>query len=214
MRNLALSLLIVAAGVHAHALAADVQTRFHGQDEAEQAFWSELYASGGETLFCGQTFASDEGLAISAIYGVREIRQALRCTTTNQCAVQTPRYLNMVGDLHNLYPNEARLEEQRRNDRFGEVAGGSPAGECGLRSGFKLLEPPASARGNVARALFHMHAEYDLPLPVALDVLQRWHREDPADQVERIRNDRIALLQGTRNRFIDDPAQAERLAKP
>src|SRR5690606_19673707 len=90
------------------------------------------------------------GLAASAIYGVREIRQALRCTTTNQCAVQTPRYLNMVGDLHNLYPNEAHLEEQRRADRFGEVADGTP-GECGLRAGFKVIEPPAVAKGNVAR---------------------------------------------------------------
>jgi deoxyribonuclease-1 len=214
MRNLAFFLLLCAAGVPAFGQVAEVQTRFHGQDEAEQAFWSELYPSGGETLFCGKTFASDEGLAITAVYGVREIRQALRCTTTNQCAVQTPRYLNMIGDLHNLYPNEAGLEEQRRNDRFGEVAGNGPTGECGLRSGFKLLEPPASARGNIARALFHMHAEYDLPLPTALEILQRWHRDDPADQVERIRNDRIAMLQGTRNRFIDDPAQAQRLAKP
>ena len=214
MRNLVLSLLVIATGLPAYGQVAAIQTRYHGQDEAEQAFWAELYASGGETLFCGQTFARNEGLAISAIYGVREIRQALRCTTTNQCAVQTPRYLNMVADLHNLYPNEARLEEQRRNDRFGEVTSDGPPGECGLRTGFKLLEPSASAKGNVARALFHMHAEYDLPLPLALDVLQRWHREDPADQTERIRNDRIAMLQGTRNRFIDDPAQAERLAKP
>lgn len=214
MRKLVLVLSLVAAGLPAYGQVAEVQTRVHGQEEAEQAFWSDLYGSGGETLFCGQTFVNDDGLTVSAIYGVREIRQALRCTTTNQCAVQTPRYLNMVGDLHNLYPSEARLEAQRRNDRFDKVTDASPPGECGLRTGFKLIEPPASARGNVARALFHMHAEYDLPLPAPLDTLQRWHREDPADQIERIRNDRIAMLQGTRNRFIDDPEQAERLAKP
>ena len=213
MRQLALPLLLLTAGVPAYGQVAEIQTRFHGQEEAESAFWSDLYGNGGETLLCGQPFATADGLVISALYAVREIRQALRCTTTNQCAVQTPRYLNMVGDLHNLYPNEAPLEELRRNNRFGEVTDDSAPGECGLRTGFKLLEPPASAKGNVARALFHMHAEYDLPLPVTLDVLQRWHREDPADQTERIRNDRIAALQGTRNRFIDDPAQAEQLIK-
>ena len=83
--------------------------------------------------------------------------------------------------------------------------------ECGLRTGFKLIEPPAHAKGNAARSLFHMHFEYDLPLPLPLDVLRRWHQEDPADQVERIRNDRIALLQGTRNRFIDNPEAVELL---
>lgn len=214
MRNPVLYLFLALASLPAHAQVAEVQTRFLGQEEAERAFWSELYAGGGETLYCGAPFRDDDGLAVSALYSVREIRQALRCTTTNQCAVQTPRYLNMVGDLHNLYPSEARFEEQRRNDRFGE-AGGDPApGECGLRTAFKLIEPSARAKGNVARALLHMHFEYDLPLPAPLDLLLRWHREDPADQVERIRNDRIAVLQGTRNRFIDDPAQAERLTRP
>lgn len=212
MRNHALCLLIGAAGLSLGIQAAEVQTRYLGLDEAEQAFWSELYAGGGETLHCGTAFRTPDGLAASAIYGVREIRQALRCTTTNQCAVQTPRYLNMVGDLHNLYPNEAHLEEQRRADRFGEVADGTP-GECGLRAGFKMIEPPAAAKGNVARAILHMHAEYGLPLTMPLETLLRWHREDPVDQAERIRNDRIAALQGTRNRFIDDPAQAERLAQ-
>lgn len=213
MRNLTLCLLLVATSLAAHAQIAQVQSRFLGEEEAEQAFWSELYAGGGETLYCGESFADSEGLAISALYSVREIRQALRCTTTNQCAVQTPRYLNMVGDLHNLYPNEARFEERRRGDRFGEAHSAPEPGECGVRTGFKLIEPPARAKGNVARALLHMHAEYDLPLPVPLSLLGRWHQEDPADQHERIRNDRIAVLQGTRNRFIDDPAQAERLAQ-
>ena len=211
MRKPTLCFLLVATSFAAHAQVSEVQTRFLGQEQAERAFWDELYAGGGETLYCGRAFTDGDEVAISALYRVREIRQALRCTTTNHCAVQTPRYLNMIGDLHNLYPNDAHLEEQYRNDRLGEANPDAEPIECGLRTGFKLIEPPAHAKGNAARSLFHMHFEYDLPLPLPLDVLRRWHQEDPADQVERIRNDRIALLQGTRNRFIDNPEAVELL---
>src|SRR5690606_39712726 len=66
MRNLTLCLLLVATSLAAHAQIAQVQSRFLGEEEAEQAFWSELYAGGGETLYCGESFADSEGLAISA----------------------------------------------------------------------------------------------------------------------------------------------------
>ena len=49
-----------------------------------------------------------------------------------------------------------------------------------------------------------MHVEYELPLNGMLPMLKRWNRADPPNQYERWRNKAIELLQGIRNRFIDD----------
>ena len=38
------------------------------------------------------------------------------------------------------------------------------------------------------------------------DLLTDWHCKDPVDSDEQDRNDLIASLQGTRNKFIDDPS--------
>src|SRR5690606_27479134 len=113
----------------------------------------------------------------------------------------------------NLYPALTRVELARRNAQFGELDTGvtSPFKDidCQLRSSFQLVEPRDEAKGNVARAIFYMHAEYHLPIVGPLEMYQRWHRLDPPDTEEQARNARIEQLQGNRNRFIDDPAAAD-----
>jgi deoxyribonuclease-1 len=120
-----------------------------------------------------------------------------------------PRYAHMAADLHNLYPALTRVEQVRRNAQFAELdAGGqSPFADigCDLKSRFKVLEPRDAAKGNIARAIFYMHIEYDLHM------YKRWHRMDPPDGEENARNEKIGSLQGTRNRFIDDPALTDQL---
>ena len=72
----------------------------------------------------------------------------------------------MLADLHNLYPELARVELARRNALFGMV-GDVPSkfgAECDLRTSFQLVEPRDAAKGNVARAIFYMHIEYGLPI--------------------------------------------------
>ncbi|MEE8099723.1 MAG: endonuclease [Hyphomicrobium sp.] len=69
-----------------------------------------------------------------------------------------------------------------------------------------IAEPPPDARGDVARANFYMHQEYQLPIEAALlSVLQGWNLADPPTTVERQRNDAIEALEDTRNPFIDQP---------
>lgn len=214
MRSIATALFVLATA--ASTAMADGQTHYAGSEVAEQAFWAELYTSGGETLFCAKPFSGvEEGLVASAVYSVRQIRRSLRCATTNQCAIKTPKYLYMVGDLHNLYPSLSWVEDERQNAQLTDIddtqATVKSVGDCVFKTDFKAFEPRDHAKGNVARAILYMHHEYKLPLPGPLDMYQRWHRLDPVDAMERIRNDRIASLQGSRNMFIDDPDAAERL---
>ena len=88
-------------------------------------------------------------------------------------------------------------------------------------------EPPWFDRGNIARSLFYMAIRYtgdaaDEPALVLTDEtalidsasaymgklnnLLAWHRADPADAGEELRNDEIyGLYQTNRNPFVDHP---------
>ena len=78
---------------------------------------------------------------------------------------------------------------------------------CNFKVGpeWALARPEPVIRGEIARALIYMMYEYGLPLPerMSLDLLGIWNRDDPPDAEELDRNNRIEMLQGNRNRFID-----------
>jgi deoxyribonuclease-1 len=180
----------------------------------EQAFWQQLYANGGTTLYCGKAFSTPGGLlSASPVYSAKQIKSALRCVTDNQCQVANPQYPYMLADLHNLYPDQSRIELARRNALFGTVGDAAPGkfGDCDFKSAYQLVEPRDAAKGNVARAIFYMHAEYGLPIVGQVQMFQRWNRLDPVDDEERARNERIEFIQGNRNRFIDDPTLSDSL---
>lgn len=121
-------------------------------------------------------------------------------------------------DLHHLYPTNAIANSTRGNHNFGDVRYGDTV-NSGCRfsrfgqmsSGDSLVfEPPKEHKGNVARALFYFSVRYDIDIPEFEEkVLLRWHRNDPVDQEERLRNEAIAKIQGNRNPFIDRPYNAE-----
>ena len=41
----------------------------------------------------------------------------------------------------------------------------------------------------------------------------KWNREDPPDEWEQSRNDRVEHYQGNRNPFIDEPDLADRIGR-
>ncbi|MCD8195206.1 MAG: endonuclease [Coprobacillus sp.] len=78
-------------------------------------------------------------------------------------------------------------------------------------------------RGDTARILLYMYTEYDqLVLSDSqntntnvtygyLTTILEWNSEDPVDDFEKQRNNRIEEYQGNRNPFIDHPEYADRL---
>lgn len=184
------------------------------KSSVEQVFWPQLYQQGGSSLYCGKSFSSEGGQFVaSPVYPTKQIKSTLHCITDSQCAEKNPQYPYMLADLHNLYPELMRVELARRNSQFGTLGDAVPSKfddiGCDLKASFQLVEPRAEAKGNVARAIFYMHVEYGLPIPGQVQMFKQWHQMDPPDADEKARNDRIAELQGTRNRFIDNPELAD-----
>lgn len=181
-----------------------------------QAFWKDLYGQGGSTLYCGKAFTAEDGtLVASPIYSSKQLKNALRCITDRQCTIMNPRYPFIAADLHNHYPALVRVELARRNAQFAELGDDVPSKfadiGCNMKASYQLVEPRDEAKGNIARAIFYMHVEYDLPIVGLVSMYKAWHRLDPPDAEEKARNGRIEALQGTRNRFIDDPSLVDRL---
>lgn len=130
------------------------------------------------------------------------------------------------GDLHHLYPSDDQVNSQRGNHPFAEVAVETENTGCPTTSklgnidpslqlpnkGDLYFEPPARHRGNVARSLFYFSVRYQMSLdPVQEYFLRKWNREDPIDQAERARHEKIFAIQGNRNPFIDFPDLADQI---
>lgn len=132
-------------------------------------------------------------------------------------------------DLNHLRATECQINSTRGNLDFGEVTGGSSSYGCSWGSGY--FEPRDSVKGDVARIMMYMDVRYDgssantsnVTLTLVngktsssngtgkfgdLATLLKWHVEDPVDDLERRRNDRVQDVQGNRNPFIDHPEYA------
>jgi deoxyribonuclease-1 len=192
------------------------QTQIADPKAAAQMFWSQVYGQGGTSLYCGKAFSGESSqFSLSPIYSNKQLKSALRCVTDRQCTIMTPEFNYMASDLHNLYPALSRVELARRNAQFGElddsVASKFADIGCDLKASFQLVEPRDEAKGNIARAIFYMHSEYSLPIVGQVQMYKKWHQMDPPDAEEKARNAKIEQLQGTRNRFIDNPELVEQL---
>lgn len=145
----------------------------------------------------------------------------------------------MVSDAYHIYPTDGKVNGQRSNYPFGECANGTylpangsvkPLGKLGTStfSGYsgKVFEPDDEYKGDFARSYFYMAAAYysqigswSSPMLAknnypafttwAINLLLKWHRQDPVSDKEINRNDAVAKNQSNRNPFIDYPELAE-----
>lgn len=132
-------------------------------------------------------------------------------------------------DIHHLRPTDVQVNSSRGNLDFDN--GGSPVAGCnGCLKDSDSFEPPNRVKGDVARMLFYMATRYEegdkvdlelnekvnngtAPFHGKLSVLLQWHKQDPVDEYEKQRNNRIYEVQGNRNPFIDHPEWVEMIWK-
>lgn len=145
----------------------------------------------------------------------------------------------MYSDAFHLYPTDGKVNGQRSNFPFGECANGTylppngsakALGKLGTSTfpGYtdKVFEPDDEYKGDFARSYFYMAAAYqdkisswsspmlarnDYPCYSnwAVELLMKWHRQDPVSQKEIDRNNAVSVHQKNRNPFIDHPEMAE-----
>lgn len=124
-------------------------------------------------------------------------------------------------DLHHLYPTDSKANSTRGNFEFADVVSNENLTNCkASRSGASVtsgghtyFEPPASHKGNVARAIFYFSVRYKMPIGDAQEeFLRRWNQLDPVDDSEMARNNAIEKLQGNRNPFIDHPELVDQIS--
>lgn len=124
-------------------------------------------------------------------------------------------------DIHHLRPTDVQVNSSRGNLDFDN--GGNSINNCsGCLRDSDSFEPPNRVKGDVARILFYMAVRYEQgdkvdlelnnkvnngknPYHGKLSVLLEWHEQDPVDELERNRNEKIYEIQGNRNPFIDHP---------
>lgn len=120
-------------------------------------------------------------------------------------------------DLHNLRVVTSNLNSKRSNRYYT-----NSEGELGKTVG-DMFFPGDKHKGDVARILLYMVVKYE-NLRISdtksknsyssypsnndfgmLSILNKWHIEDPVDDFEISRNDKIYQIQKNRNPFIDKP---------
>lgn len=141
----------------------------------------------------------------------------------------------MYTDLFHLYPTDSYINNMRSNYPFGEVGTVSKQSSGGFSKlgksavpGYSgtVFEPANEYKGDFARTYFYMVTRYEAQVagwssdmlsgdayPAftdwALEVLLKWHRQDPVSDKEVDRNNAVYGIQHNRNPYIDYPVLAE-----
>ncbi len=134
----------------------------------------------------------------------------------------------MVSDLFHVYPTDGKVNGWRSNYPYGEVSSptittlnGGKLGPCTF-PGYTgtVFEPINEYKGDFARTYFYMSTRYytedsgwqtnDMITganlkPWAIELLKKWHQQDPVSAKEIARNNAVYGIQGNRNPFIDHP---------
>ncbi|OSN08666.1 deoxyribonuclease I [Lonsdalea iberica] len=120
-------------------------------------------------------------------------------------------YREMETDLHNLEPAIGEVNGDRGNLMYNQWNGDERQyGQCEMKIDFKnkMAEPPARARGPIARTYFYMRDRYHLTLSrQQTQLFEAWNRLYPVTQWECTRDNRIAQVQGNHNPYVQQACQ-------
>ena len=130
----------------------------------------------------------------------------------------------MVSDIHQLFSTFSKPNGMRGSYAFGEVLNPRYSTKAGAKQGGNLFEPQDNLKGNVARAMLYFMVRYhnrhifrktdkEHFWNSRIAMFLQWNREDPPDEWELARNQRVERFQGNRNPFIDEPDLADRIGR-
>ena len=123
-------------------------------------------------------------------------------------------YRYMQADMYNLFPAIGAVNAARSNKQYSELPGSPSAfGSCEARIDGNRFEPPARAKGQVARAALYMadsYPKYRLSRQQR-QLFEAWDRKFPVDRWECTRTRRIEQLQGNENLRVKEACQASGL---
>ena len=115
-------------------------------------------------------------------------------------------YRYMEADMHNLAPAIGAVNAARQNYNFALLPDAQSAfGSCRMKIEGRRVEPPAEARGIIARTYLYMQAAYPryrMGRPQQ-QLMEAWDAMYPPDAWECLRADRIAAIQGNRNEITE-----------
>ena len=136
-------------------------------------------------------------------------------------------------DLHHLNPADAEANGRKNNYPLGELTsvtwqnGVAFVGKADIAGvSQNAYEPCDEYKGDFARIYMYIFtcyqnlkwkytwmnyagSTYPTLKPWAVEMLLRWHRQDPVSQMEIERNNAVYRLQGNRNPFVDYPQLAD-----
>lgn len=120
-------------------------------------------------------------------------------------------YRLMQADMYNLYPAIGAVNALRSNYNYQMLSGEQTTfGSCDMKISGNKAEPPARARGQIARTYFYMqdsYSRYHMSRQQE-QLMQAWDKQYPVDKWECTRAKRIEALQGNENRFVKAPCVA------
>ncbi|EQC43993.1 endonuclease I family protein [Bacteriovorax sp. Seq25_V] len=166
-----------------------------------------------EDRYCDMRYGQEVGIGKDKIPNPN----ILNCEHTWPQSKFNPKFSKNTqkNDLHHLFGVWSNANSSRSNLIFAEVDGRVVSDKCIISKRgtaknsteeIKAFEPPVNHRGNVARALFYFSTRYQLEISNAEEYyLRKWDKEDPVDEEEIARNEKIYKIQKNRNPYIDDP---------
>ncbi len=114
-------------------------------------------------------------------------------------------YRYMQADMYNLFPSVGAVNAMRSNYNFGMLPDAvSDFGSCQMKIDNRKAEPPAEARGRIARAHLYMDSAYERfkMSKSQRQLMQAWDKQYPVSPWECERARRIEKLQGNKNEIM------------
>ena len=140
---------------------------------------------------------------------------------------------NAYCDLHHLNPSDQNANSRKSNYPLGELTsvswenGVTFVGKANIDgSSMNAYEPCDEYKGDFARVFMYMFtcyqdltweytwmnyekSTYPTLKPWAVNLLLKWHKQDPVSEKEVNRNNAVYAVQGNRNPFVDYPQLAD-----